>query len=147
MSRCVICNREIRKGSYFCEHCLESEIGEPFRIRRSGLLSLLSLLPFSTADHPPEWLSVEQKLEWVVSRTERIELRFPDVDSQVVVRRLCRRVGLGGAYQTEALNDLAQRKDKKNGPLWAPSDIVVQPGVAILALFASVLGLLIFLTF
>jgi predicted nucleic acid-binding Zn ribbon protein len=144
MSKCIVCNKRISKGDYFCDECLKEEIGEPPKQRMFGLLSWLVHLPFQVQviRFGTHWTSDEERLQWTAQRVDRITDRWPQIPTEQVVDRICMRAGLEGPMaRTQVLTALQSIKEKKNSPLWAPWDIVFQPGIQILIIAVGLLGL------
>jgi hypothetical protein len=88
------------------------------------------------------WIGDEERLRWTVQRVDRITDRWPQIPTEQVVNRICMRAGLEGPMaRTQVLTALQSIKEKKNSPLWAPWDIVFQPGIQILIIAVGLLGL------
>jgi len=122
-------------------------MGESPKQGKLGILSWLVLSPFQVVDFSTRWLDDKEKLQQVVQRADKITTRFPQIPPAYVVDRICTRVGLEGeATREQALVELRRIKANKNGPIWAPWDIVFQPGIQFLIIAAGLLGLFLLAT-
>lgn len=141
--RCVACNRRISKRSYFCEECLREEIGEPPKRTVPGLLSQLVLLPFRMISPVRDR---DDRLRWAVQRMKAITKRYPRLPSDRISSindTVCAHVGLNDdADRRYVLSEVRRIKLNKNGPVWAPWDIVLQPGGSFLLITIGILGLI-----
>jgi len=145
MSRWIVCNKRIPKGRYFCDECLKEEVGEPPKQGKLGLLSWLVFLPFQAVNFSTHWTSDREKRQWAVRKADKITTRFPHIPIDRVVDRVCMRVGLTDeAARDQVLSELQSIKAKKNSPLWAPWDVVFQPGIQVLIVAAGLLSLFLF---
>jgi hypothetical protein len=142
MSRCIVCNKQISDGAYFCNECLRKEVGEPPKQGGLGLLSWLIFSPFRASNFASSWIGDDEKLQWVVEAVDLVTTRFPVVPTEAAVDLFCTSVGLEGeAVREQALLELEIFKAEKNAPLWAPWDIVFQPGIQVLIAIAGLLSL------
>lgn len=143
MSNCIICNKRISKGTYFCDDCLSEEIGQPPNPPKLGLLSWLVSLPFQAQTGPlPRYGTDAEKQQWVIQRVDQIMIRFPNLPVEPVVDRVCCQAGLESPLvRKKTLLQYQSLKAKKNMRLWAPLDVVLQPALPLLILAIGMLGL------
>lgn len=135
MSRCVVCNRKIGVGQYFCDTCLEREVEKPFK-KKKNLVSWLIFSPFQARNIVSDpWRNMGEALDWVVKSAPRVVTQF-GVSLETAVDGLCDLVGVDKqAHRSGILARLQKSNDNRNGPIWAPSDLILQPASALFLLF------------
>lgn len=144
MSTCIVCNKQIRDGAYFCTDCLREQIGDPPKRQGPSFWLLLTFSPFHAADFNfhTNWQNDDDKRQWVAQGVDVITVRFPQIPIIPMVDVMCTLVGLEpDANRPFVLEWLDVIRANKDAPLWAPWDIVLQPGFQSLILAIAVLGL------
>lgn len=131
MTKCVVCNRELKQGQYFCEDCLEKEIG-PLPGRKKRRLSWLVFSPFQTTYTPPPY-DINDILNWAVKIVPKMVERF-GLSVHDAAAAYCNFYKLDKKYIQQILIRLLARKDDRDGPLWAPWDFILQPVTLLLLL-------------
>lgn len=134
MARCVVCNQKIGAGKYFCDSCLEKEVGKPLQRRRKPF-SWLAFFPFQANNVTPDpWRNMGEALDWVAKSAPKVVAEF-GVPLEKAVDGLCDLVGVDKqTYRPRILARLQGNNDSRNGPVWAPPDLVLQPASALFVL-------------
>lgn len=144
--RCVVCNKKIPGKHYFCDDCLKEKIGKPPRRKKPGLLSLLFLLPFHMLSASDD----SEKLRWAVRRMGKITTDYPNLSLESkyrIARTICSHIGLNNEEARRYILAEAQRiKLDKDGSVYAPWDVVLQPALSILFILIWLLGSLWFIS-
>lgn len=140
MARCVVCNQKVGAGKYFCDDCLEREVGKPPR-RGRNLFSWLVFSPFQARNIPSSpWRDIGEALDWVVDSVPKVVKEF-GVSVERATDGLCELAGVDKQrFRTKILDRLQESKNSKGGPLWAPWDLIMQPVSMLLLL--SILSLI-----
>lgn len=127
MSKCIVCNKSIKKGGYFCEDCLKEEVGPlPNRLDHWRTI-ILSLSPFSASNYLLHW-TADERLRWAVNVSDRITTTYPQLSETTVVDNVCRYANLNTELnQQSVLNALKEIRNNRRGPKWSPADVIFQP--------------------
>lgn len=140
MANCVVCNKKIPKGSFFCDQCLEEEIDHRPLSRKLGLLSLIRFSPFAAHFSPK--IDIAGQLKVVVENNyNQIRSRWPQIGQTDALKIAYRRA----RHQFDQLSDAAYQQLQnvisiKRGPERAPWELVVaQPAIAMLSIAMALL--------
>jgi hypothetical protein len=124
MANCVVCNRKIPKGEFFCRNCLKEESRRKARPSRLGLRFLASLFPFSAIDTGELEINARDLMESLV---KLIRQQYSDISleqAQALAEEYCARQ----ENQTQELSERYQEiRRNKPGGLRAPHDLILQP--------------------
>jgi hypothetical protein len=144
MSRCIVCNKRVAEGNYFCHKCLKEQVGEPPKRSRFSIWSLFS--PFSAAQFTIPGDNDQEISRWLVQEAYRLTEHHPTMSPEAAIITLCENKGIDSEtiHQT-ALAELTRLIALKKGPEWAPWDIILQPGIQLLVLALGALGLILLL--